>query len=228
MAKSGIDARRQAALKEGSVPYVARREEIIRAAANVFRERGYEAATLADVAKSLDTDRASLYYYVASKEELLQEIVRDALKSILETAESIKRRKLRTDEKIKALIESMVHNYAENYPHMSIYTEDSRRIAHQDSEWATDVIERNRRYESVVRSVLAKGQRDGTLRNDIPVDLAVLSLFGMINWMHRWFRPDGQFDAGQVADAFTRIFLEGCGVASSDSGSDRGPNKRTA
>jgi AcrR family transcriptional regulator len=176
----------------------------------------------------LGTDRASLYYYVASKEELLQEIVRDALKSILETAESIKRRKLPTAEKIAALIESMVRNYAVNYPHMSIYTEDSRRIAQQDSEWATDVINRNRRYESVVRSVLAKGQRDGTLRNDIPVDLAVLSLFGMINWMHRWFRPGGQFDADQVAEAFTRIFLDGCGVASNRTDSNRDPNPRTA
>ncbi|WIX75661.1 TetR/AcrR family transcriptional regulator [Amycolatopsis carbonis] len=209
MPKSGIDARRQAALKEGNAAYLARREEIIRAAADVFRLRGYEATTLLEVAKSLGTDRASLYYYVGSKEELLQEIVRNALQNVLEAAETIKRSRASAPEKLKALIASMVDNYAENYPYMSIYTQDLGRIARQDSDWATDVIERTRRYEAVVHAVLAKGQRDGTVRSDVPVDLVSLSLFGMINWMHRWHRPDSQFSADQIAESFTKIFLEG-------------------
>jgi AcrR family transcriptional regulator len=110
MPSSGIDARRKAALQEGNVAYLARREEIVQAAAHVFRQRGFESATLSDVAKTLGTDRASLYYYVGSKEELLQEIVRDALKTVLEAAETIKRSRTSTPEKIKALIESMVVN----------------------------------------------------------------------------------------------------------------------
>ncbi|QRP42838.1 TetR/AcrR family transcriptional regulator [Amycolatopsis sp. FDAARGOS 1241] len=209
MPKSGIDARRQAALKEGSAAYLARREEIIRAAADVFRQQGYEGATLLDVAKSLGTDRASLYYYIGSKEELLQEIVRNAIQNVLEAAETIKRSRAGAPEKIKALITSMVDNYVENYPYMSIYTQDLGRIARQESDWATDVIDRTRRYEAVVRAVLAKGQKDGTVRSDVPVDLIALSLFGMINWMHRWHRPDFKFSADQIADSFTKIYLEG-------------------
>jgi AcrR family transcriptional regulator len=212
MSKSGIDARRKAALKEGSAGYLARREEIIRVAANVFRQRGFESATLLDVANTLGTDRASLYYYVGSKEELLQEIVRHALKNVVDVAETIKRSRKSTPEKIKALIESMVGNYVDNYPHMSIYTEDLGRIARQDSKWAVDVIDQTRRYEAVVRAVLAKGQRDATLRADVPLDLAVLSLFGMINWMHRWYRPELEYDAAQIANTFTQIFLDGCGA----------------
>jgi AcrR family transcriptional regulator len=212
MPKSGIDARRQAALKEGGAVYLARRQEIVRAAANVFRQRGYESATLLDIAKTMGTDRASLYYYFGSKEELLQEIVRDALENVLQAAETIKRSRAGTTEKIKALIGSMVKNHTENYPHMSIYTEDLSRIARQDSEWAIAVIDRTRRYEKLVHSVLAKGQRDGTLRSDIPVELAVLSLFGMINWMHRWYRPNVKFSADQIAESFTQIFLDGCGA----------------
>jgi hypothetical protein len=95
---------------------------------------------------------------------------------------------------------------------MSIYTEDLGRIARQDSEWSVDVIERARRYEKLVQSVLAKGQRDGTLRSELPVELAALSLFGMINWMHRWYRPTLEFSASEIATAFTQIFLDGCGV----------------
>jgi hypothetical protein len=95
---------------------------------------------------------------------------------------------------------------------MSIYTEDLGRIARQDSEWAIDVVERTRRYESVVKSVLAKGQRDETLRSDIPVELALLSLCGMVNWMHRWYRPNLEFSASDIAHTFTEIFISGVGT----------------
>jgi AcrR family transcriptional regulator len=209
MPKSGIEARRRAALREGSAPYLARREEIVHAAAAIFRQQGYESATLLDVAKVLGTDRASLYYYVGSKEEVLQQIVRTALARVLEEAETIGRSRASAPDKIKALIRSMVANYAENYPHMSIYTEDLRRIAHEDSEWAVDVIDRTRRYEQIVKTALEKGQRDGSFRNDLPVQLVVLSLFGMINWMHRWYRPEFEFGADEIAETFTRIFLSG-------------------
>jgi AcrR family transcriptional regulator len=111
MAKSGIGARRSAALEEGGPAYVARREEIIKAAAHVFRDRGVEAATLRDVAEATDTDRATLYYYVGSKEELLQEIVRQALSQDIATAYSVKRSRASTKDKIAALIEAMVKGY---------------------------------------------------------------------------------------------------------------------
>jgi AcrR family transcriptional regulator len=211
-AKSGIHARREAALNEGSAAYLARRAEIIQAAADVFRERGFEAATLLDVARVLDTDRASLYYYVGSKEELLEEIVRDSIKHVLDAAQKIKRSRASTPDKIKALMTSMVDNYVDNYPHMSIYTEGFGGIAQQDSEWAVDVIAQTRRYDAVVHSVLVAGQRDGTLRADVPVDLVVLALFGMINWMSRWYKPSTEYSAEQIADSFTKVFLDGCGA----------------
>jgi TetR/AcrR family transcriptional regulator, cholesterol catabolism regulator len=209
MAKSGIDARRRAALEDGGVAYLARRGEIIEAAAHVFRDRGFEAATLRDVAAAMGTDRASLYYYFGSKEELLQEIVRQALGRDIEAAEAVKRSKASTKDKIAALIEAMVNSYAANYPHMSVYIEDLGRIARQDSEWSIDVVARTRAYESLVNSILAKGQRDGTLRKDLPADLAALALFGMVNWMHRWYRPNIKWSPEEVAKTFTAIFLNG-------------------
>ena len=212
MAKSGIEARRKAALEDGNASYIARREEIVQAAAHVFRDRGYEAATLRDVAVALGTDRASLYYYVGSKEELLQEIVREALGRDIQAAEAVKRSRAKTPEKIRALIETMVTSYAENYPHMNVYMEDLSRIARQDSEWSTDIIKRTRTYESLVHSILLKGRSDGTLRNDLPMELCALALFGMINWMHRWYRPNLKWSPQEIADTYTEIFLNGYGA----------------
>jgi AcrR family transcriptional regulator len=212
MAQSGIEARRKAALEEGGASYVARREEIILAAARVFRDRGFEAATLRDIADALNTDRATLYYYVGSKEELLQEIVRDVLARDVKAAEVIKRSRASTSDKIRTLIESMVTSYADNYPHIAVYMEDLGRIARQETEWATDVIARTRRYESLVRSILDKGRRDGTLRADLSSELSAFALFGMINWMHRWYRPGTKWKTEEITRTFTEIFLGGYGA----------------
>jgi TetR/AcrR family transcriptional regulator, cholesterol catabolism regulator len=209
MVTSGIEARRKAALEDGGAPYLARREEIIQAAAHVFRDRGFEAATLRDVAAALGTDRASLYYYVGSKEELLQEIVRQALGRDIATAEAVKRSRASSREKIGSLITAMVSSYADNYPHMSVYIEDLGRISRQDSEWSTDVIARTRAYESLVHTILREGQRDGTLRKDLSVELCALGLFGMINWMHRWYRPSIKWSPEEVANTYTEIFMSG-------------------
>lgn len=208
---SGIEARRQAALEDGSVAYLARRQDIIRAAAHVFRERGFE-ATLRDVAQVLGTDRASLYYYVGSKEELLQEIVREALARDIAAAKAVKRSRATTPEKIRALIESMVVSYADNYPHMNVYIEDLGRIARQESEWAVDVIAQTKEYESLVLSILTKGQDDGTLRKDLPLNVSAMALFGMINWMYRWYRPSFASTPEEISKTFTEIFLKGYSV----------------
>jgi hypothetical protein len=60
-----------------------------------------------------------------------------------------------------------------------------------------------------VHSILTKGQRDGTLRKDLPVELSALALFGMVNWMHRWYRPNIKWSPEEVAKTFTAIFLDG-------------------
>ena len=222
MAKSGIEARRKAALEEGGAAYMARREEIILAAARVFRQRGFDTATLRDIADALNTDRASLYYYIGSKEELVQEIVRDALARDVRTAEAIKRSRASTADKIRTLIESLVTSWDENYPHIAVYTEDLGRIARQETEWATDVIARTRHYESLVRSILDKGRRDGTLRTDLPSEVCMFALFGMINWMHRWYRPGIKWSPDDISKTFTEMFLNGYGAKTSngESGSD--------
>jgi AcrR family transcriptional regulator len=211
-APSGIGSRRKAALSEGNAGYTARRAEIIKVAADVFRERGYDAATLNDVAARLGTDRASLYYYVGSKEELLQAIVRDVLSQNLEAAEQVRKQKGSAPEKLQALIEHMIESFDRSYPHMYVYLEDIGRIARQDSEWARDVVQSTKKFESIVGDVLKQGRREGSLRSDLAVELCSFGLFGMINWTHRWYRPGSKYSPKEVAAAFSAMFLEGCGT----------------
>jgi AcrR family transcriptional regulator len=211
MAGSRIEERRKAALEAGSAAYMDRRAELIKAASNVFRERGHE-TTLRDVGEALGIERASLYYYIGSREELLQAIVSEALDRDLAAARTIKRSKKSTPEKIRALIESMVLGYAEYYPHMNVYIEQIGRIARQESQWAVDVIAETRKYEELVLGILRQGQKEGSLRDDLPVNVVSMALFGMINWMYRWYRPTYPETPEEIARSMAEIFLGGYAV----------------
>jgi AcrR family transcriptional regulator len=209
MGRSGIAGRRKLALAEGSATYTARRAEIIEVAAAVFKEKGYEASTLQDIADRLKTDRASLYYYVASKEELLQEIVRAVLEENVAMAERVAARHLPAVEKMTVLVEEMMASFDRNYPHMFVFIEDLARVARIEGGWASSVLESRRRFEQIVHGVVDQARGQGALRDDIPDDLALLALFGMINWTHRWYKPGGGFASGEVASTFTSLLFNG-------------------
>jgi AcrR family transcriptional regulator len=206
---SGIAGRRKAALEDGGEGYRTRRQEIVTMAAKVFRDKGFEATTLNDIAEQLGTDRASLYYYVGSKEELLHEIVRQVLDENVAAAERVLAQDGTPVEKIEALIEHMILSFDRNYPHMFVYVEDLARIARQESDWARDVIGKTRRFESIVVQILEDGRADGSFRSDLPNHTSALALFGMINWMHRWYKPGSTQSAKEIADTICALFLDG-------------------
>ena len=216
MAASGIAGRRQAALADGGEGYKTRRDEIVRMAAKVFEEKGFEATTLNDIAARLKTDRASLYYYVGSKEELLQEIVKVVMDENVATAERVMAEGQTPPEKIQSLIEYMILSFDKHYPHMYVYLEDLPRISRQKSDWARDVIHSTKRFEEIVFQILEEGQADGSFRSDLPNQISALALFGMINWTHRWYKPGSQHSAKEIAETFCALFLDGYRNASGD------------
>jgi AcrR family transcriptional regulator len=209
-AQSQIGRRRQAARSDGSEEYSAKRRELIRVAATVFKEKGYEAATLNDVAQRFGADRATLYYYIGSKEELFREAVRGVLETNLEAAEEIVARDADPREKLRALVEQMLLSYEENYPQMYLYIqEDMRRVTSEDTPWARDMTRQTRRLESIAIKLIREGVEQGIFRGDVPVKLASNALFGMLNWTHRWFRPGGELSGPELVDAFSVIFFDG-------------------
>jgi AcrR family transcriptional regulator len=207
---SGIGRRRAAALIDGNEDYKARRAELIRVAAAVFKEKGYEAATLNDVAQRVGADRASLYYYVGGKEELFQEAVREAVEANLAEVERILQLDAKPEEKLRLSVERLIWSYEEHYPHMYVYIqEDMRKVASEESEWAREMTRQTRRFESSTLKLIREAMEDGSFRDDIRPELAANALFGMLNWTHRWFKPSQRLTAAQLADSFWAIFFDG-------------------
>jgi AcrR family transcriptional regulator len=207
---SGIGRRRAAALAEGSAGYQAKRSELIHAAATVFAEKGFEAATLNDIAERVGTDRATLYYYFGSKQELLQEAVRGGVEANLAEVERILKLDETPDGKLRLIVERLLFSYEADYPYMYVYIqEDMRKVASEHSAWAKEMTKLTRRFESTSLQLIKQAVEEGRFRDDVAPELAANALFGMINWTHRWFKPGKRRRADDLSAAFWAIFVDG-------------------
>lgn len=189
---------------------MARRARLIETAALVFQEKGYAASTLHDIAERFGTDRASLYYYVGSKDELLNECIAQVLDANLAKGEAIKAGPGSPRSKLTALITLTLRSFEEHYPYAFVYMQENmNHVASRDSTWAADLAGKTRAYERLVQGFLMDGISDGSIRSDLPVGLVANGLYGMMNWSHRWFTPGGNWIAQELAETFLAVFFEG-------------------
>ncbi|MCB2050050.1 MAG: TetR family transcriptional regulator [Novosphingobium sp.] len=211
---SNISKRRATALKEGSSDYLAKRAELVEIAAQQFKQSGYRATTLAEIGRKAGLDRATVYYYFGSKEELFREILRTGVDANIRECVRISRDEgLSALEKLEAVVRQLMKAYDEHYPHMYVYIqEEMERIASEKSVWAKEIASQTRKFERIVLDLVSQAVRDGELRSDIPVSVAANAIFGMVNWTHRWYQPGGYHSADVVGGAFASIFLDGMRV----------------
>lgn len=212
---SNIARRRKSALSEGSADYKIKRDEIVQAASRLFKERGYKGVTLAQIAEVAGVDRATIYYYVSSKEELLRVAVEHLVERNAMEAQRIFRAKdLNAQQKLVKLVEMLMCSYEEHYPHMYVYIQqEMHHVGDDSSDWAKAMTRHTRHWETIFIKLMEEGAEQKLFRTDIPPTIAVNALFGMLNWTHRWFKPGGKRDAREVAHCFNEIFFKGMAPA---------------
>jgi AcrR family transcriptional regulator len=208
---SNISRRRRSAQSDGSADYAAKRGELVRIAARLFKEQGFQSTRLIDIAREAGLDRATVYYYVGSKEELFQEAVEDVLVVNMAEAE-----KLMADaslswlERLHAIFVRLMVSYEENYPATFVYIQEQmHQVGAEETAWAQEIMKKTRRFDHLLITFIREAIAGGELRADIPPRLVENALFGMLNWTHRWFIPGGGMTGQQVAEAFWSIFIGG-------------------
>jgi AcrR family transcriptional regulator len=197
---SGIGRRRAAARDEGGDEYRQRRADIVRAAAGIFKEHGFRATKLGDVAEALHMDRASLYYYVGGKEELFQEVVGGAVAANADAAEAIRRGQGTAPEKLRTLITGLMTSYAENYPFLYVYIQENLSTVSRDrSPWSREMRRHNKRYETAVVEIVQSGAW-----------VIAYGIIGMVAWSNRWFDPNScAVDAQTIGKTYADVIVDG-------------------
>lgn len=211
---SGIGRRRAAARGRKDGGYAVRRAEIVRAAADVFKSNGYRGTSLADIAQAVGTERASLYYYVSSKEELLDEVVTDVVMANVETAVTIRDSPGPAPDKLRELVVGLMVSYAENFPFLYVYLQENlAHVAESRREWAEQMRQVNRRWEDAVTDIVSQGIEEGSLHPITDPRVMAYGIIGMVSWTNRWFNPErAKVDAAAIGESYARMLLSGMEV----------------
>ncbi len=179
-------------------------DAILDIAVRVFRARGYDGASLEQVARAAGITKASIYYHVRSKEELLWRGVSRAFDALFAVLDEPGARRGRAAARLKHIVRRTVEITVEQLPEVALLlrvrgnTRTERRV-----------LARRRRFDHLVAEVFARAQRQGDLRADLDPRLATRLLFGMLNSITEWYRPKGRLGSGQIAEAVFKIAFGG-------------------
>src|SRR5579859_7424407 len=177
-------------------------QAIVSAAADLFARNGFGATSLDEIAEVLGASKASLYYHIKNKEEILRLIFLTVLTVSEEPLRQIVEGNLSSREKLCRAIEHQTAVAADRSPAMTVFY---REQPHLTGPFAKEIILRKKAYERYFELIIAEGQAAGVFQTAIDPKIATYGLLGMCNWLSQWYRPEGQYSPQQIADMFVRM-----------------------
>lgn len=182
-----------------------RYEELLETALQLFRQKGYHATSMQDIADSMGLRKASLYHYIDAKEDLLVAIYRRTIAEYSERIRAISAgpgpASQRLAQAIKAHLESII-SHADMF---AVYLYENRSLppAHQEAVRAASRDYR-RRFEDIIREGIAAGEFKA-----VDPHVAALLILGACNWLPQWYSPSGKMSTDEITGLFTEVLLRG-------------------
>jgi AcrR family transcriptional regulator len=202
---SEISLRRQRRRDSSGRRSDTRWQEILAGSARAFAELGYAQATLEDVAAQVGVNRATLYYYVGTKEELLVALLREPIQQMRLTLEQIAAESAPAPERLATALRAYAAAMIET-PELFIFLKENVHQAMSGPE-ADDIRANADRYGRCLTELVAEGVAKGEFRADLEPLTAVLGILGMFNWIHRWYDPKGPRPLSYFTEAFVDMAL---------------------
>ncbi len=181
-----------------------KREAILRSAAAAFRRKGYYGTSMEDISEQLLMTKGSLYYYFHDKEEILFGCHDYSLGRVLEKLYAVQKSDLTPSERLRALIQGLVDVMIDELQGSALALDFSAL----SEPLLAKIIKKRDEFERGMRAIIVDGVRNGEFRKFDP-KLATFFILGAINWISRWYRPEGAFQAKEIGKAYSDLFLTG-------------------
>jgi AcrR family transcriptional regulator len=180
--------------------------EILEHATAVFYEKGYDAASMRDLSRASGMSLAGLYYYFESKERLLYLIQKNAFETVMRKL----RERLAALEDPESRMRAFIHNHVEyflaNRKAMTVLSHEDETL---QGEFGAEILALKRDYVHLGIQLFEEMRATNKRFAEVNSRVAVLSLFGMMNWIYTWHNPRIDSEAGELARQMTQIFLDG-------------------
>ena len=182
-------------------------EAVLRAAVEVFNERGYDGASMEDLSKRLGIAKSGIYHHVSGKEELLRMALDRALDGLWEAGERARELDAPAVVRLETLVRDAIAVLVSRLPYVTLLLRVRGNTAVE-----REALARRRAFDALVASLVEEAERDGDIRADIDPKLAARLLFGTVNSVVEWYRPAAGVPASALADAVSAIAFDGLRV----------------
>jgi TetR/AcrR family transcriptional regulator, cholesterol catabolism regulator len=177
-------------------------DSILSAAAVIFAEKGYHNASIRDIARATGVSLSGLYYYFQSKEELLFVIQDHSFGTLLEKLEGSVLKIEDPEEKIRVVIDTHLRFFLSNMPEMKVLSHEAGSLG---GDYYERVNAKKRKLAQFINGILDELRPE----SDVSSRVATFALFGMMNWIYTWYRPDRDVGVDKLVSDMTHIFLSG-------------------
>jgi len=180
---------------------VVKKRAILRAAAALFREHGYERTRLNDIAQALNVTKPTLYYYVKNKDDILLQILNQAVIEFTPAMTLAEQSGMSGLEKLRIFVSQYTKAMTGVFAKCMVLS-GLGPLAQSSRDELTPTF---RLLDTFVRKLLEEGIQDGSIT---PCDtkITAFSIFGAMHWLARWYRPGGELNAQEIADRVFALF----------------------
>src|SRR5882672_470598 len=183
-----------------------RKEQVIRKAAELFREKGYAASSMRDLAQKLGIEAASLYSHIKSKEEILRSLCFDMAAEFRKSLEDVEKQGGSASEKLKKGIIGHIAVMAKDLTASAVFMNEHR---HLSQPFLRDFLLLRINYINRFKNIIEEGMDKGEFKSDIDKKLAVMTLFSSLNWMPLWYDPSSNIDSLSLGQQLADMLVNG-------------------
>jgi AcrR family transcriptional regulator len=190
---------------EGTVN-LSRKEQVIRSAAELFKEKGYAASSMRDLAQKLGIEAASLYSHIKSKEEILQTLCFDLAAEFRTSLNAVEKQDVPASKKLTLGIIGHVNVMAKDLTSAAVFMNEHR---HLSQPFLRDFLLLRINYINRFKKIIEEGVQNSEFKKDIDTKLSVMTLFSSLNWMPMWYSPDGSIEPTQLGQQLADMLVNG-------------------
>ena len=185
---------------------LSRKEQVIRSAAELFREKGYAAASMRDLAQKLGIEAASLYSHIKSKEEILQSLCFDMATEFRKSLDEVEKQKVSASEKLKSGIIGHIQVMAKDLTASAVFMNEHRHLSNPH---LREFLLLRINYINRFKTIIEEGMNKGEFKSNIDKKLAVMTLFSSLNWMPLWYDPSSNINPLSLGQQLADMLVNG-------------------
>lgn len=180
------------------------REKIIETSLVLFEKKGFHGVSINEIVTAANTSKGGFYHHFSSKDELLFVIHDLFITYAIEEAEKADKSHESPKKRLEAIIRAFVHVFHVYKAHLSVFYQEAIYL---HPKYELVIKQKRNQFKNIILQVIKDGKEKGEFREDIQVDITVMAILGMVNWIHKWYDEQGDKTIDEIADVFTDFVL---------------------